>query len=480
MLLVGQQGSGKTFGMKKLIETVVDIPCMRHIVIFDPKGDWSELLVPAQGASPALTAAFDAACDLRVYTFGTEMGWKATLDPFYFDNQRLMALDPNNEDDMHTLEDVIGGLVSDILVCVGIVKIDVDDKPVLQDVALTMPAVRRISGQHGPSVASRASLGEDLKDAAYKTCKKFFTAQQRLPGTLDEFATALQTALQQPGAIAARPSLDQADFDFAASLIRANAPSANGPLASFYRQTAGDEASPADNDRYPLAPLTLCDGGDKRSGKRVKISVIRLSNLQEKQQQQLVVQTILARLERWVKESGGSQDAPQTMIVIDEAHDAIPKPKNVRSTVIGSTGIVKRLLNVRRSEGVIVALGTHLPQDLDPRILEFLHGPQFIGRLSLDDNLRQVLAKMVRRGKNVGKRTADGAANTEIMEAVRGLLAQHFVMVPKHVQGDGARPSHRLIQFGALLRHHEDAGSWRNSATVPYERAVVDAARAAV
>ena len=474
VLLVGQQGSGKTYGMKKVVETAVALPSMRHVIVLDPKGDWSEFLDPAPGAAAADTATFDAACDVRVYTFNTEMGWKATLDPFYFDNQQLAALRPDNDDDQHVLDNCCSSLVADVLVSVGLVKIDVDGHAVLQDVALTMPALRGVSGQHGPSGASRASLGEDLKDAAYKTCKKSFATTQQLPQSLDSFADALQAALQQPGAIALRPSLRQVDLDFVANLIRANAPAAGGPLASFYKHVAGDEAAPTDGDRYALEPNTLCDGGDKRSGKRVKISVVRLSRL-KKEEQQLVVQTVLSRLERWVEKSGGSQDAPATMIVIDEAHDAIPKPPSTRSTVIGSTGIVKRLLNVRRSEGVIVALGTHLPQDLDPRILEFLIGPQFIGRLGLDANLKQVLAQMVRRGKNTGKRSADGAANSEIVEAVRGLAPNQFVMVPKHVQSSGAAPSHRLIRFGDLLRHHEDAGSWRCGR----EGAVVDAARAA-
>ena len=476
VLLVGQQGSGKTYAMKKVVETAVALPSMRHVIVLDPKGDWSEFLDPAQGAAAADTAAFDAACDVRVYTFNTEMGWKATLDPFYFDNQQLAALRPNNADDQQVLDSCVSSLVADVLVSVGLVKIDVDGNAVLQDVALTMPALRGVSGQHGPSVASRASLGADLKDTAYKMCKKSFATTQQLPQSLDSFADALQAALQQPGAISLPPSLKQADLDFAADLIRAKAPAAGGPLASYYRHVAGDEAAPADDDRYALEPNTLCDGGNKRSGKRVKISVVRLSNLEEKEEQQLVVQTVLSRLERWIKKSGGSQDAPATMIVIDEAHDAIPKPRSARSTVIGSTGIVKRLLNVRRSEGVIVALGTHLPQDLDPKILEFLIGPQFIGRLGLDANLKHVLSQMVRRGKNTGKRSADGVANSQIIEAVRGLAANQFVMVPKHVDGSGASPSHRLVKFSELLRHHEDAGSWRNGR----ERAAVDAARAAV
>ena len=477
VLFVGQQGSGKTYAMKKVVETAVALPSMRHVVVLDPKGDWSELLDPAQGAAVADIATFDAECDVRVYTLNTEMGWKATLDPFYFDNQQLAALRLDNDDDQHLLDTCVSSLVADVLVSVGLVKIDVDGNAVLQDVALTMPALRSVSGQHGPSVDSRKSLGADLKDAAYKTCKKrFATNNKQLPQSLDSFADALQAALQQPGAISLRPSLKQADLDFAANLIRANAPSAGGPLAPFYRNVAGDEAAPAANDRYALEPKTLCDGGNKRSGKRVKISVVRLSNLEEKEQQQLVVQTILSRLERWIKKSGGSQEAPATMIVIDEGHDAIPKPRSARSTVIGSTGIVKRLLNVRRSEGVIVAIGTHLPQDLDPKILEFLIGPQFIGRLGLDANLKQVLSQMVRRGKNTGKRTADGVANSQIIEAVRGLAANQFVMVPKHVQGSGASTSHRLMKFSKLSRHHEDAGSWRNGR----ERAVVDAARAAV
>ena len=45
MLVCGMPGSGKTFGMKKVVEELANVTCMQHIIIFDVKGDWSQLLV---------------------------------------------------------------------------------------------------------------------------------------------------------------------------------------------------------------------------------------------------------------------------------------------------------------------------------------------------------------------------------------------------------------------------------------------------
>lgn len=475
LLVVGQQGSGKTYGLKKIVETCSQLPSMRHIVVLDVKGDWSQLLVPNEGAPPAEIAAFEERCDVRIYTFGTEAGWKATLDPFYFSQDDLAALDPTSLDDQHKLDTVIHHLVSDVMTAVGMISIDVDGREVLQDKMLTMPALLKAAGPHGPSNALRASLGEELVDAAFKTCKRYFLRNQQLPPDFGAFADALQQSNEPPDAILPEPSLKQSDLDFAANATRAGA-ELSARFGMLYHPALGNEAHPSVDDVYPLAPLTLCDDGDKRSGKNVKVSFIRLTDYQDHPKiQQVVVQTVLTRLKRWVPMSGGSQHAPATMIVLDEAHRALPHPRSTRSAVMGSMGVVAQLLKMHRSVGVILALGTHLPQDIDPRVFEFLSGGQFIGRLELTGNLQQVLEKMVRRGKSTNKRTIEGAANSEILEAIRGLRRGEFVIVPKHIEGAGMRVSHRLFRFGELVRHHEDSGPW----TRGRERGVIDEAYAA-
>ena len=63
---------------------------MRHVVIFDVKGDWMQMLqVPEtedqtedQKKARVLRLAFHERCHVRLMTFGTNHGWPATLDPF--------------------------------------------------------------------------------------------------------------------------------------------------------------------------------------------------------------------------------------------------------------------------------------------------------------------------------------------------------------------------------------------------------------
>ena len=65
-------------------------------------------------------------------------------------------------------------------------------------------------------------------------------------------------------------------------------------------------------------------------------------------------------------ESGGTQEAPRTAIVIDEANLAMPATAGD-----GSTGVVLRLLRLRRANGAVLVLGTQEPKDLNKEILSY-------------------------------------------------------------------------------------------------------------
>ena len=69
-------------------------------------------------------------------------------------------------------------------------------------------------------------------------------------------------------------------------------------------------------------------------------------------------------------ESGGTQDAPRTAIVIDEANLAMPATAGD-----GSTGVVLRLLRLRRANGAVLVLGTQEPKDLNKEILSYASHP---------------------------------------------------------------------------------------------------------
>lgn len=89
-LFVGMPGAGKTIGMKKMVEELALLSSMRHIIILDVKGDWSQMIDKNPKAEEDRFKV--RGVDTRVFTFGTEHGWKATLDPFVaFDESKPVS-----------------------------------------------------------------------------------------------------------------------------------------------------------------------------------------------------------------------------------------------------------------------------------------------------------------------------------------------------------------------------------------------------
>jgi hypothetical protein len=79
-LFVGMPGAGKTVGMKKMVEEVALLNSMRHVIILDVKGDWSQIIQKNDKRTDDFFK--ERGVDVRIFTFGTDHGWRATLDPF--------------------------------------------------------------------------------------------------------------------------------------------------------------------------------------------------------------------------------------------------------------------------------------------------------------------------------------------------------------------------------------------------------------
>ena len=57
---------------------------MRHVIIFDVKGDWVQMMAKPEEATVE-SKEFHERCHVRLMTFGTDAGWPATLNTFPLD-----------------------------------------------------------------------------------------------------------------------------------------------------------------------------------------------------------------------------------------------------------------------------------------------------------------------------------------------------------------------------------------------------------
>ena len=105
-----------------------------------------------------------------------------------------------------------------------------------------------------------------------------------------------------------------------------------GDLELLYEPIKGNEAHPRDDDVYPLDASTFC--GAREEGKRVKLSVVNLALLGDGYgagtMRKLVASTVLRRIEAHACKGSGTQDTPETMVVVDEAHLVMPNSGQCR------------------------------------------------------------------------------------------------------------------------------------------------------
>eukprot|EP00966_Prymnesium_polylepis_P074318 1724826-Prymnesium_polylepis.1 len=373
--------------MKKLVEETARLTSMKHVIIFDVKGDFVQLLQPSD-RKDGEADSFEALCDVRVYTFGTGYGFPATLNPFVD-----LIVDATNfikatqkwksPDAKFAFSEKVRLLVKDAFTAVGLIKVDFSTGgEILANSGLPALIKMSLTGA-GESQEAHKALAADLMSAGCQTCVKYFYKKEKLPDTFDAFADAIADAIGKASAngaignaselISLPANLSQDDLTFVANQIRAEV---NGPWSTIYAPVYGDEGNkppPPTSDTgdfhaYPLVAATLCDDGDKRRGRPVKISVIALFNLGDDLMKQRVVQTCLERIDRWVPGSGGSQDAPRTAVVIDEAHLAMPDQGGSfgAGKGAGASAVVRRLLKLKRSNGIITILGTQCAQLTTP------------------------------------------------------------------------------------------------------------------
>ena len=224
---------------------------MKHVVIFDVKGDWSQLLVP-KDESDNKNEKFTENCDVRVYTFGTGCGFPATLDPFVGEKLEIDGYDFDTKswtsrDHQSLAEENVRVLVKDTLTAVGLIKTDLEKGVELANTML--PALANASGYHASGArdaSDKQALATDLISVGWQTCLRIYYAKKALPKTFEEFAKGLKQVAREldenssaeSHAVHVPPALTSDDLYFVAKQIMAEV---NGPWNVIYSKAKGKE-----------------------------------------------------------------------------------------------------------------------------------------------------------------------------------------------------------------------------------------------
>ena len=161
----------------------------------------------------------------------------------------------------------------------------------------------------------------------------------------------------------------------------------------------------------------------------------------------LAASTVLRRLEAHAGQGGGTQVAPETMIVVDEAHAIMPNMGQTQSgDAVTSTAMAKRLLQLHRDKGMPLVIATQRPADLDKDLRGMVTGTRLIGKLEgTDKDVKGLIDTVVK----------NSSLNKDVKEQLKTLESRQFI----HIAG-GNSDAPQVITSGALKRLHESSASW--------------------
>ena len=173
---------------------------------------------------------------------------------------------------------------------------------------------------------------------------------------------------------------------------------------------------------------------------------------------------MLRRLEAHAGQGSGTQAAPETMIVVDEAHVIMPNMGQAQSgDAVTATAMAKRMLQLHRDKGMPLVMATQRPADLDKNLRGMVTGTRLIGKLEgTDKDVKDLIDTVV---KNTD-------LNRSVKEKLKTLEPRQFI----HIDGSDAPP---VITSGPLKRLHESSASWVKDFSDEHPLAVHDEERKA-
>ena len=135
---------------------------------------------------------------------------------------------------------------------------------------------------------------------------------------------------------------------------------------------------------------------------------------------------MLRRLEAHAGQGGGTQAAPETMIVVNEAHAIMPNMGQAQSgDAVTSTAMAKRLLQLHRDKGMPLVIATQRPADLDKDLRGMVTGTRLIGKLEGTDKDVKHLIDTVVKNNNLNK---------DVKEQLKKLEADHKTRMTRDIK----------------------------------------------
>jgi hypothetical protein len=523
-LIIGAPGSGKTHALKKLVEQVASIPSMNTIFVFDVKnGEMSMMLEPSKVAAsvpPASsssvsssssaysTVSWDDKCETRVFTFGSDHGWRASLmnfellkppeKPFFHlwstDTKRRYSTKVK-----YFAEDFLTsvGVMTDAGLCnlpslPAMLKIpsgmgngpNADQKRgialALTDVIIKV-VIKNLQNQHDKEVQEIQEQERKLNTMQPSTYdpEQIKVAENKLsdlkrkypsgvyPKTLREVVELLDRAhpiaIHPKGRldVVLRPNLPYENVTFLRNHLEAKSQEEELTGATIYSDVSGGTLDqPSDEqDVYAMIPALLVDGTEESpidNRLTTRVNVFKIDYLPP-DDIQLVVRTLLNRIERYVALEPGTTAEPKCAIIVDECVLALGKDNLNKKDSEAAEGALERILRLRRSQGVILVLATHNIMDLSKSLRTKLNGPTFVGLQSTEDGNRNNLNKFVvghSTKTKVGKKRLD-----KFRTKFESLKKQEFVCVPAVSNSLSDDSVDATMKFGLLDRLHEAEGA---------------------
>jgi hypothetical protein len=168
---------------------------MKRVIIFDTKSADLTMMLEAAGLPGAAEAeaAFGARAEIRVFTFASVHGWKATLSDLG-DMKRGDDFDPQSADDCADWRFAVQRVIKGLLVSVGLVIVDADSNIRLID-PLFPASIRNKGGfSGGLAVETQKHIGTLVTDAVVLLLEIHTAQGAAVPTTFRELAEAVDPA----------------------------------------------------------------------------------------------------------------------------------------------------------------------------------------------------------------------------------------------------------------------------------------------
>ena len=467
--VAGEQGSGKTVGLKTIIEQLLGSACsVQHVVTLDIAGELGQIGAPQ--ANPSQKAREFGE---RVYTihktFSAGAGQASTLNPFGVTEQ-LSALPFDTEAEKqifrrnaHTFVEQLVAPIIGVAPTGGLTLLDQN-----------FPSVRGSrTAFGGVTNDTKATIANAVVEAVEGVLLKYKEATAAaaapaagaaatgdVPTTMAGLSAELRCATEPrlasgtvAGAFMLNPAIDQADLTYLARRLEYNM-QPTGPFGPLFAAPTAEDCTdnPGPDDVYALNPKALFRAPVHEVKKH---SIISLANLTEKQRTLAVMQLIQA-LARELPATAGrlasTQHAPKIAIVLDEVGALCPyNPSTAkREGETGAAAYIAHFLNLCRKYGIIVLLSAQCVGQLHPVVRKAIGGPVCLGYPGGRTTWEQFVDTRFGKdgnGKNSRKR--------EIIGAVKGLeRSKHqFVLLP-----EDKTKAPEVVAFKLPIHQHQDAG----------------------